>query len=154
VVAASKTGKRHTVRLLEPLAHDLGEWRMASGRPADDAPVIPRPSDGGVMSAKSFNVWRSDLFAPALDPGRTRPRAAVRPPPQLRLAALARGGSMIYVARQLGQNARYTLGTYGHVIDELDDAPQLPAEDAIRARARETFAPRSQTVSSRSDSPC
>ena len=36
-------------------------------------------------------------------------------------------------ARQLGHDARLTLGTYGHVIDELDEAPQLLAEDAIRA---------------------
>ena len=44
---------------------------------------------------------------------------------------------MIYVARQLGHDARLTLGTYGHVIDELEGAPQTPAEDAIRA-ARDT----------------
>ena len=29
-----------------------------------------------------------------------------------------------------------TLRTYGHVIEELEDSPQLPAEEAIRA-ARE-----------------
>jgi hypothetical protein len=40
---------------------------------------------------------------------------------------------VIYVARQLGHNARYTLGTYGHVIDELDGQPRISAEDAIRA---------------------
>ena len=40
------------------------------------------------------------------------------------------------VARQLGHDARLTLTTYGHVIDELDEAPRLPAEDAIRAAAR------------------
>jgi hypothetical protein len=39
----------------------------------------------------------------------------------------------MYVARQLGHDARLTLGTYGHVIDELDDSPQILAEDAIRA---------------------
>jgi hypothetical protein len=39
----------------------------------------------------------------------------------------------MYAARQLGHDARLTLGTYGHVIDELDDSPQIPAEDAIRA---------------------
>ena len=44
---------------------------------------------------------------------------------------------MVYVARQLGHDARLTLTTYGHVIDELDDQPRVPAEDAIRA-ARET----------------
>ena len=38
---------------------------------------------------------------------------------------------MIYVARQLGHGADLTLQTYGHVIEELEDSPQLPAEDAI-----------------------
>ena len=37
----SKTGQRRTVTLLEPLAHDLRQWRMASGRPDDDRIVIP-----------------------------------------------------------------------------------------------------------------
>ena len=44
---------------------------------------------------------------------------------------------MIYVARQLGHDARLTLSTYGHVIDELEGAPSRDAEDAIRA-ARES----------------
>ena len=42
----------------------------------------------------------------------------------------------MYVARQLGHDARLTLTTYGHVIDEIDEAPRLAAEDAIR-RARQ-----------------
>ena len=50
---------------------------------------------------------------------------------------LHEGRSVIYVARQLGHDARLTLGTYGHVIDELDGAPQVGAEDAIRV-ARDT----------------
>jgi integrase len=133
VIGAAKTGTRRTVRLLDPLAHDLREWRMASGRPAADRPVVPRPSDGGVMSAKSFNVWRGDTFGPALE------RAGLDParPYDLRHSfaslLLHEGRSVIYVARQLGHNARYTLGTYGHVIDELDGQPQIKAEDAIRA---------------------
>lgn len=49
------------------------------------------------------------------------------------------GRSVIYVARQLGHDATLTLKTYGHVIDELDDQPQVSAEDAIRA-ARENAA--------------
>jgi hypothetical protein len=39
---------------------------------------------------------------------------------------------VIYVARQLGHDPRLTLTTYGHVIDELDDAPRTAAEDTIR----------------------
>jgi integrase len=46
---------------------------------------------------------------------------------------LHEGRSVIYVARQMGHDAKLTLGTYGHVIDELEDAPRVPAEEAIRA---------------------
>jgi hypothetical protein len=45
---------------------------------------------------------------------------------------LHEGRSVIYVARQLGHDAQMTLSTYGHVIDELDEAPRMPAEQAIR----------------------
>jgi len=41
IIDAAKTGRRRTVRLLEPLAQDLREWRLASGRPDHDRPVIP-----------------------------------------------------------------------------------------------------------------
>lgn len=133
MVGAPKTAHRRTVRLLEPLAQDLREWRMACGRPGDDRSVIPRPSDGDTMSAKSFNVWRDNVFVPALErAGLERAR-----PYDLRHSfaslLLHEGRSVIYVARQLGHNARYTLGTYGHVIDELDGQPRISAEDAIRA---------------------
>jgi integrase len=133
VIGAPKTRKRRTVRLLAPLASDLREWRMACGRPPDDAPVIPRPSDGGVMSAKTFNVWRQDVFVPALDDAGL-PHAR---PYDLRHSfaslLLHEGRSVPYVARQLGHGAQLTLRTYGHVIDELEDAPRIKAEDAIRA---------------------
>jgi hypothetical protein len=49
---------------------------------------------------------------------------------------LHEGRLVIYVVRQLGHDAGLTLTTHGHVIDELDDEPRLPAEDASRA-ARE-----------------
>jgi integrase len=46
---------------------------------------------------------------------------------------LHEGRSVIYVARQMGHDAKLTLSTSGHVIDELEEAPRVPAEDAIRA---------------------
>jgi hypothetical protein len=42
---------------------------------------------------------------------------------------------VIYVARQLGHDARLTLGTYGHVMDEFEDMPRLDAQ-AATAEAR------------------
>ena len=44
---------------------------------------------------------------------------------------------MIYVARQLGHDARLTLTRYGHVIDELESHPRVAAEELITdARGR------------------
>lgn len=40
--------------------------------------------------------------------------------------------------RQPGHDATLTLNRYGHVIDELEEAPRLDAEAAIRAVRRES----------------
>jgi hypothetical protein len=40
--------------------------------------------------------------------------------------------SVTPVARRLGHSAAVLMRTYGHVIEELDDAPRITAEDAIR----------------------
>jgi len=135
LVNAQKTASRRTVRLLAPLAADLAEWRLASGRPAEDAPVLPG-DDGDTWTAEGFNKWRGRVFARALDEarvGRARPYDLRHSFASL---LLHEGRSVIYVARQLGHGAELTMRTYGHVIDELEDAPRQPAEDAIRA-ARE-----------------
>jgi integrase len=44
---------------------------------------------------------------------------------------LHEGRSVIYVARQLGHDARLTLGTYGHVMDEFEDVARVDAHAAI-----------------------
>jgi hypothetical protein len=44
---------------------------------------------------------------------------------------LHEGRSVIYVARQLGRDARLTLTRDGHVMDELEDTPRIEAEVAI-----------------------
>ena len=141
VVNAQKTGKRRTVALLAPLAADLREWRMASGRPADDAPVIPA-SDGQPMTPNGFNRWRGRVYGPALK----RAGLPHARPYDLRHSfaslLLHEGCSVIHVARQLGHGAGLTLGTYGHVIDDLD-GQHVSAEDAIaaaRGDVRVTFA--------------
>jgi hypothetical protein len=54
--------------------------------------------------------------------------------------------SVIYVARQLGHDARLTLTRYGHVIHELDDTPLIEAEVAI-ASARASLKTESATQS-------
>jgi integrase len=98
--------------------------------------VFPGP-EGRSWSKTSYDNWRGRNFDRAME------RAGVEgsTPYALRHSfaslLLHEGRSVIYVARQLGHDARLTLSTYGHVIDELEGAPQIPAEDAIRA-ARDT----------------
>jgi integrase len=168
----TKTSAHRTVRLLSPLAQDLREWRMASGRPDDDALIFPG-RDGEPWTAPAYQSWRRRAFARALEAGRglaiepstqtcptcnaargrpcrkpsgrqakrahaARGRMAVEGRPyDLRHSfaslLLHEGRSVIYVARQLGHGAQLTLGTYGHVIDELDDRPQQDAQAAITA---------------------
>jgi hypothetical protein len=48
---------------------------------------------------------------------------------------------LVYVARQLGHDARLTLTTYGHVIDDLDELPRVPAEETIRAARQSSCVP-------------
>jgi integrase len=52
------------------------------------------------------------------------------------------GRSVIYVARRLGHGAGLTMGTYGHVIDELEEPPRINAETAIRAAREHSVNPR------------
>jgi integrase len=128
----TKTSAHRTVRLLAPLREDLLAWRMRSGRPRDGANVFPGPEDR-LWSKTTYDNWRKRNFDGALE------RAGVdhTTPYALRHSfaslLLHEGRSVIYVARQLGHDARLTLGTYGHVIDELDEAPRIAAEDAIQA---------------------
>ena len=135
LIDAAKTGRRRTVRLLLALAADLALWRFACGDVLDGLPVFPAER-GGVWTANGFEKWRRRRFksllgAAGLSSGR---------PYDLRHSfaslLLHEGRDVIYVARQLGHGAELTLRTYGHVIEELEDSPQLPAEEAIR-RARE-----------------
>ena len=132
VVGAPKTRRRRTVRLLDALRRDLAEWRLLQGRPGADEPVIPA-EDGGEWSVNGFNKWRARCFAPGLE----RAGLPSARPYDLRHSfaslLLHEGRSPVYVARQLGHGAGLTLRDYGHVIDELEDAPRCSAEDAIRA---------------------
>lgn len=132
--ADTKTRQHRTVRLLAPLAADLREWRLAAGRPGDPELVFPG-KDGQPWTQAAYQSWRRRAFRRAsLAAGLAHAR-----PYDLRHSfaslLLHEGRSVIYVARQLGHDARLTLTRYGHVIDELEDAPRLEAESAI-ANAR------------------
>ena len=154
-VYASKTGQRRSVRLLAPLREDLTRWRE---RPADpdeaDAGVPGRRRaavvGGGVQVLGEPGVARTQARGRHARPARVARSAAPRRRPVCRSASpytlrhsfcsllLHEGRSVIYVARQMGHDAKLTLGTYGHVIDELEDAPRMPA------RGRDPGGPRAR----------
>ena len=138
-IGAAKTGRRRSVRLLDHLADDLREWRTASPAPEPHQPVFAG-GNGTAWTAEGFNKWRQRVFLPAIRAvglGHARPYDLRHSFASL---LLHEGRSVIYVARQLGHGADLTLGTYGHTIEELDDAPRIGADEAIaaaRAKAHE-----------------
>lgn len=131
IVNAEKTGARRTVRLLSPLIADLSEWRESSGGTGESL-VFPGV-DGRRWTNHAYQSWRRRAFDRAAASAGV-PQAT---PYSLRHSfcslLLAEGRSVIEVARQLGHGANLTLGTYGHVIDELADLDRVDAEDVIWA---------------------
>jgi integrase len=145
-VDADKTGQRRTVRLLVPLADDLAEWRLACGGSPSESAVVFSDARGQAWTANGFEKWRQRRFAKlivAVGIKRARPYDLRHSFASL---LLHEGRDVIYVARQLGHGAELTMRTYGHVIEELEDRPQLPAEEAIR-EAREAVAPSGSSAS-------
>ena len=146
-VHAPKTRRHRTeprsVRLLAPLAQDLREWRLASGRPGESTPVIPAfngngtaPAFGTEWTEVGYEQWIAHVWAPTLE----RVGIAYQRPYDLRHSfaslLLHEGRSVVYVARQVGHSTAVCLRTYGHVIEELDEAPRISAEDAILVARR------------------
>jgi integrase len=138
--ADTKTTAHRTVRLLAPLRTDLTEWRLASARPPGNALVFPNHR-AAPWTEPAYQSWRRRSF----DSARKEAQVDQATPYTLRHSfaslLLHEGRSVIYVARQLGHDARLTLTRYGHVIDELEDQPQVSAEQAIR-EARSLSVPR------------
>ncbi len=137
--ADTKTRQHRTVRLLAPLAADLRSWRVAAGRPDDKELVFPG-KDGQPWTQAAYQSWRRRAFHRATQAA----GLAHARPYDLRHSfaslLLHEGRSVIYVARQLGHDARLTLTRYGHVMDELEDTPRIEAEVAI-ANARRNAGP-------------
>jgi integrase len=121
------------VRLLGPLRQDLGELRLQSGRPPDDASVFPEPW----RARHNFNNWRRRVFYPAAKRAGL-PEELV--PYDLRhtyASLLIWEGklSIVEIAAQMGHSPRMLLGTYAHVIAELS-GQRMDIDAAIR-RGRE-----------------
>ena len=134
-IKPTKTGQRRTVRLLRPLAADLAEWRLASGRRAQAGLVFPNGT-GGPWRETDWRNWRKRVYRPA---ARASGVSGSRPY-DLRHSfcslLIYEGASVVEVARQLGHSPTMTLGTYGHVFEEFEGSARVSAEEQIR-RARD-----------------
>ncbi len=126
----TKTGRQRTVQLLQPLAGDLNEWRLASGRPDESALVFPG-RDGKPWTDDAWRSWRRKIFAPAAE-------AAGHPdatPYHLRHSYISllihEGTNIIDIAKQAGHSPTVTLNTYAHVIDELPALARRNAQASI-----------------------
>lgn len=131
IVNAQKTGQHRSVRILAPLAADIAKWKLASTATDDDDLVFPG-EDGRPWSREAYKSWARMSFAKA---AKTAGRSDATPYTLRHSFAsllLHEGRNVIAVARQLGHSATMTLDVYGHVIEELEDAPQMDAETAIR----------------------
>ncbi len=126
----TKTAAHRTIRLLAPVAADLREWRLRSGRPSSKQLVFPSATDT-MWSQPAYQSWRRRAFRRALDGAGVEHARPYDLRHSFASLLLHEGRSVIYVARQLGHDARLTLTTYGHVMDEFEDAPRLDAHTAI-----------------------
>ncbi len=110
----------------------------ASGRPDDTTFVIPAFNGNGTApeftqsGPRRLREWIDRVWRPTLE----RVGIPYQRPYDLRhsYASLLfhEGRSVVYVARQVGHSTAVCMRTYGHVIEELEDAPRITAEDAIR----------------------
>ena len=147
-IGPAKTGQRRSVRLLPPVAQDLREWRLASGRPHGSALVFPR-RDGEPWRSTDYRNWRRRVFGPA---------AEVAGQPKLRpydlrhsfvSLLIAEGDSIVEIACQAGHSPMMSLNVYGHALEEFS-GKRVDAGEAIK-RAR-MFPLSSPTASEAGDS--
>jgi site-specific recombinase XerC len=146
----TKRGRSARVRftpLLAPLAEDLREWFLASGRPDGRAPVFPA-HDGGFWAPDDWRNWRRRVWQgeperPRRDRKRATPaHAGCAPsgtrPRDLRSSYITvrvyEGIPLTQIAREVGTSVRMIEQHYAGVIANWD-GKQVPAEAQIR-RAR------------------
>jgi site-specific recombinase XerC len=143
--------KRHRIRftpLLAPLAEDLREWFLASGRPGGRSPVFPA-HDGGFWAQDDWRNWRRRVWhgeperqrrdrkratppRPGCAPAGTRPRDLRSSYVTLRVYE---GIPLTQIAREVGTSVRMIEQHYAGIIENWDGT-RVPAADQIRAGRR------------------
>lgn len=136
-IYAEKTDRPRVVDLLSPLAQDLAQWRLQSGRPDPEELIFPRRG-GREWQEHDWRNWRRRIYQPVAREigitGDMRPR-------RLRASFVSlllwEGRSLTYVADQVGAGVDTLARHYAGVIRELEGQPRVAAADAIRAARAE-----------------
>jgi integrase len=143
----TKTRRDRIVPLLKPLAQDLNEWKLASGRPNDDVLLFPA-SEGGLWKDHDYRNWRKRVFKPAASPLGVETRYELRHSyVSLRFAESANAAE---IADEVGNSLEVLLSTYTHVIAELRGVSGLSAEALIIEARRVTAQPTTSLARSES----
>ena len=130
-VHASKTETDRRVRILQPLAQDLAEWRMLTGRPAENSLIFPRANGAG-WTPTAWNNWRRRVYKPAAEAaGVTEDMRVYRLRGSYVSLLLWEGRSLTYVAEQAGHSVATLAKHYSGVLEELEHAPKVTAEQVI-----------------------
>jgi integrase len=127
-----QTARRmRTIRVPAATARELKAWRMQSGRPGDDAPIV------GSMAADAMKSWgRRTLRTAAKTATDGREDVTLYTLRHSHASACHYAGFTIpEAARRLGHGAGLHVATYAHVIDALD-GQRYENLDALIAAAR------------------
>ncbi|CAB4921890.1 unannotated protein [freshwater metagenome] len=130
----TKSRARRTIKLIDPLAADLEEYRQALGGPGRRTRVLTGSPEA--WRRGDWHNWRAVRWRQACK------RADVEPTPRpydLRHSfaslLLAEGQTVHYVASQLGHSPKLTLDTYGHLFAEFADRARIdPVAEIMKAR--------------------
>jgi integrase len=131
-----RTARRtRTIRVPDATARELKAWRLQSGRPGDDEPII------GAMTANAMKCWaRRSLRAAAKAATDGRENVTLYTLRHSHASACHYAGFTIpEAARRLGHGAGLHVETYAHVIDALDGR-RYDSLDALIAEARADLA--------------
>ena len=113
------------------------EWRMASGRPPNDALIFPT-HDGDEWQLHDRQNWRRRIYQRAAkQAGVTGDLRVYRLRGSFVSLLLWEGHSLTYVAEQAGHGVATLAKHYAGTLDELEDKPRTPAAEAINAAREE-----------------
>ncbi len=108
--------RTRTIAVPSITASELKEWRLASGRPGDDQPII------GTMSANAMRLWNRHSLRPAVTAA-TDGRINDATIYTLRYSHASSlrycGFTLPEAARRMGHGPELHLRTYAHIIDSI-----------------------------------